>query len=147
MKKIITVLLIIFFSSLTVAKSQSSEGAVIYVRSVVYDYGTIMKNDDGTGKIVFSNTGNAPLIISNVRTSCGCTVPTWPREPILPGDSSYIEVKYDTRRIGQINRQITINSNASQPNLNIRLRGNVVAEPEEQSPVKPIDNTSVPVNQ
>ena len=91
------------------------------------DYGTIEQNADGIRYFVFTNTGKEPLIISNAKGSCGCTVPTWPKEPIKPGQKAAIKVKYDTKRIGAINKSVTITSNATEPTKIIRIKGTVVA--------------------
>ncbi len=91
-----------------------------------HDYGTVTKGGDGTCEFVFKNTGVEPLILSNVQSSCGCTVPEWPREPILKGKSSSIKVKYDTNRLGPINKTITVMSNGKVASIQLRIIGNVV---------------------
>jgi len=73
-----------------------------------HDYGTIKNGADGTCEFTFKNTGKEPLLISNARGSCGCTVPEWPKEPIGPGQSSAIKVSYDTKRTGAINKNVTL---------------------------------------
>lgn len=112
-----------------------------------FDYGRIDKGSTGLGRISFYNEGSAPLVISGITSTCGCTVPTWPKEPILPGDSSVIEVKYDTRRVGDINKQITVKSNASEPEIHIRIRGQVLDTPESIMPEKIINESVSPVKQ
>jgi len=73
-----------------------------------HDYGTIKNGADGTYDFKFKNTGKEPVLITNAKGSCGCTVPEWPKEPILPGKSSVIKVSYDTKRAGAINKNVTI---------------------------------------
>ncbi|MCB9360100.1 MAG: DUF1573 domain-containing protein [Flavobacteriales bacterium] len=107
---------------------------VMTFETEVVDYGTIEQGADGVREFVFTNTGKEPLIISNSRGSCGCTVPTWPKEPILPGEKSVIKVKYDTKRLGAINKSVTITSNASEPTKVIRIKGNIIAP--KTTPVK-----------
>lgn len=102
--------------------------------SEVVDYGTIEQGADGVREFKFTNNGKEPLIISNARGSCGCTVPTWPKEPIKPGESSVIKVKYDTKRLGAINKSVTITSNAATPTKVVRIKGKVIAP--QTSPVK-----------
>ena len=102
----------------------------------VIDYGTIEKGADGLREFKFTNTGKSPLIISNARGSCGCTVPTWPKEPIKPGESNVIKVKYDTNRPGPINKSVTITSNAKTATKVLRIKGNV--EVPQTSPVKQV---------
>ena len=98
----------------------------ISFNKTTYDYGTVVKGGDGTCEFVFKNTGVEPLILSNVQSSCGCTVPEWPREPILKGKSATIKVRYDTSRSGPINKTITVMSNAKVAAVQLRIIGNVV---------------------
>lgn len=103
----------------------------------VINYGDIEKGADGVREFKFTNVGKSPLIISNARGSCGCTVPTWPKEPIKPGESSVIKVKYDTNRPGPINKSVTITSNAKTPTKVLRIKGNVQVpqtSPEKEVP-------------
>jgi len=109
----------------------------IVFETEVINYGNIEKGADGVREFKFTNTGKSPLIISNARGSCGCTVPTWPKEPIKPGESSVIKVKYDTNRPGPINKSVTITSNAKTPTKVLRIKGNIeIAQttPEKQVP-------------
>ncbi|MGB2128019.1 MAG: DUF1573 domain-containing protein [Flavicella sp.] len=92
----------------------------------VIDYGKIQQNADGNREFVFTNTGTSPLIISNVKGSCGCTVPTKPEEPIMPGETGTIKVKYATNRIGRFSKTVTITSNASEPKKVVRIKGEVL---------------------
>ncbi len=91
--------------------------------SEVIDFGTIEHNADGNREFKFRNTGKEPLIISNCAGSCGCTVPTWPKEPIGPGKSSSIKVHYDTNRIGNFEKTITVTSNAKSASKILRIKG------------------------
>lgn len=93
----------------------------------VIDYGEIEQGSDPLRIFKFKNTGKEPLIISNARGSCGCTVPTWPKEPIKPGQESEIQVRYDTKRLGPINKTVTITSNAKTPTKVLRIKGKVLA--------------------
>lgn len=109
----------------------------IVFETEVINYGNIEKGANGVREFKFTNTGKSPLIISNARGSCGCTVPTWPKEPIKPGESSVIKVKYDTNRPGPINKSVTITSNAKTPTKVLRIKGNIeIAQtsPEKQVP-------------
>ena len=81
----------------------------------VIDYGTIQKNADGNRVFKFTNTGGSPLIITNAKGSCGCTVPSYNKEPIMPGETGEIGVKYATDRVGRFSKTITLTSNASEP--------------------------------
>lgn len=121
----------IFFATLgycTVAQ----EVATITFDSLVVDYGTINKGDDGIRQFKFTNTGTADLQITQVRSSCGCTIPKKPSGAIAPGASDVIEVKYDTQRVGPIRKTITVASNASNGMVALKIKGEVQEEPVEE---------------
>lgn len=131
------------FSSSAVS-AQIENGAKIEFKKETHDYGTVKHGDNGDCTFEFKNTGNEPLIISNAKGSCGCTVPDWPKEPIAPGETGKIVVHYDTTRPGQINKSVTINSNAiNEPVKVIRIKGNVLPQPESGAPV---NNAGAPAN-
>ncbi len=122
---------------------EQKDGAKIEFEKEVHDYGTIENGADGTCTFKFTNTGNAPLIISNAKGSCGCTVPSWPKEPIAPGASAEITVKYATNRTGAINKSVTITSNAvNSPTKVIRIKGNV--KPPVPSSGAPVNKAGAP---
>jgi len=100
--------------------------AKIEFKQVEIDYGTIDKNSDGTRSFEFTNTGDAPLIIERVKSSCGCTVPSKPSQPILPGKSDKIVVKYNTHRVGPFRKTITVYSNAQNNVVILKIKGKVV---------------------
>ena len=104
--------------------------AEITFESDVVDYGTIEKGDDGIREFKFTNTGSSPLFITQVRSSCGCTIPKKPNDSIMPGVEEVIEVKYDTNRVGPIRKTITVSSNAVTPVVALQIKG-TVEEPEE----------------
>jgi hypothetical protein len=95
-------------------------------KTEIIDYGTIEKGANAIREFYFTNTGNAPLIISDVKRSCGCTIPSWPKEPIQPDKTSIIYVKYDTKRVGIINKSISIISNAKRPTIVLQIKGKVI---------------------
>lgn len=95
----------------------------------VIDYGTIEHNADGNREFKFTNTGKEPLIISNAVGSCGCTTPSWPKEPIKPGATAAIKVHYATDRVGQFEKTVTITSNADTPSKVIKIKGVVKPDP------------------
>jgi len=113
---------------------------------LVHDYGTLEQHGNGRCEFTFTNKGKEPLILSNVRSSCGCTVPEWPRQPILPGQSEVIKVKYDTKRIGAINKSVYVYSNAKESPLTLKIKGKVQAKSAQTMPEKKMDNASAPVN-
>ncbi len=123
MKKIA---LILFIGILNLTLTAQDTKAKIEFKSNVIDYGEIAKGSDGVRVFEFTNTGSAPLIISRVYSSCGCTIPKKPKDPIAPGQTGVIEVKYDTNRVGPIRKTITVYSNADQPTKAIKIKGTVL---------------------
>lgn len=113
--------------------NDNPNAAEISFKDKVHDYGTLFVGGDGNCEFEFTNTGKEPLILSSVRSSCGCTVPSWPREPILPGKKEVIKVKYDTNRIGPINKSVTVMSNAKNPTEVLRIAGNIVKKAEDST--------------
>ena len=112
-------------------------GAVISVNKEVHDYGQIEQGGDPYCEFEVKNEGTEPLIISNAKGSCGCTVPEWSREPVMPGKTTLIKVRYDTKRLGPINKSVTLTSNASnEATTTLRIKGNVNPKPTEGAPTK-----------
>jgi len=99
----------------------------------LHDYGTIDQGANGNYEFKFSNTGKEPLIITNCKGSCGCTVPSWPKEPIKPGGTGAIKVTYDTKRVGAFSKTVTISSNAKSNSKVISIKGVVNAKAEEET--------------
>jgi len=102
-----------------------AQKAEITFKEDTIDYGTITQGSDGVRVFEFTNTGSVPLVISDVKSTCGCTIPKRPTAPIAPGETSSIEVKYDTNRVGPIRRTITVVSNAETPTVSLKLKGEV----------------------
>ena len=99
-----------------------------------HDFGTIDYAGNGTYEFKFKNTGKEPLIISDAKGSCGCTVPTYPKNiPIKPGESQVIKVTYDTKRPGNFTKTVTIHSNAKTGEKVITIKGHVEAAPVEET--------------
>jgi len=120
MKKLALMALVAF-----IGFNVQAQQAKISFKETTVDYGTIVKGSDGVREFEFTNTGDAPLIISDVKSSCGCTIPKKPDGPIAPGESSTIEVKYDTKRVGPIRKTISVYSNASEPIKSLKIKGTV----------------------
>lgn len=116
------------------AQPEVQNGANIEFNKEVHDYGTISSGSDGACTFELTNTGNQPLILSNAKGSCQCTVPEWPKEPIAPGAKATITVRYNTQNVGPINKTVTVTSNAvNEPTVVLRIKGNVTA-PAEGTP-------------
>ena len=144
MKKIFLALALI--SGIMVVQAQTTtptekkdvNGPKMEFETSVMDYGLIEHNSDGKREFVLTNTGNAPLIISNAKGSCGCTVPTWPKAPIAPGESASIGVKYATNRIGKFTKTITLTTNAPEKTKILTIKGEVKKPVEAPAaPTKP----------
>jgi len=126
MKKTITFLILVLAGFATVMAQNTPK---FQFTTEVIDYGEIKKGSDGTRVFQFKNIGNAPLVIENVYSSCGCAVPSWTKNPIPPGASGEIVVKYNTDIVGPIRRTISINSNADEPTKAVKIKGKVL-EPD-----------------
>jgi hypothetical protein len=114
-------------------QAASTSLADIKMDKTVHDYGNIQQGANGECEFKFTNTGKEPLVITNCQGSCGCTVPQCPKEPILPGKSSVIKVKYDTNRPGGIYKTVTVTSNAKSGNVVLTIKGNVEVKPVEEA--------------
>lgn len=131
-----------------------AQGPVFSADNLTVDYGEVNYNGDGTREFTFKNTGTEPLVITNAKGSCGCTVPEWPKEPIRPGTTGIIKIKYDTKRSGPISKTVTITTNevASQDangnpvykNHTVAIKGSVKAAPSNDgTPVKTTNGAPV----
>lgn len=107
------------------APTQASTQDSLLFEKNAHDYGTIVQGADGNCEFRFTNKGKSPLVLNNVHASCGCTIPEWPKEPIAPGKSSSIKVKYNTAIVGNFNKSITVNSNAVNNTVVLQIKGNV----------------------
>lgn len=128
MKKIITLIALVFISSMGFA--QSGARIEFAAKDNTIDYGRISKgSDNGIRVFEFTNTGNAPLIITNVLSTCACTVPTKPAGQIMPGKTGKIEIKYNMTP-GPIRKTITVESNAvnyEDGRVALKIKGEVIA--------------------
>jgi hypothetical protein len=126
MKQLITILFIGLISFTINAQAK------IEFKSDTIDYVTIEKGADGVRVFEFTNTGDEPLIVSKVSSSCGCTIPKKPKDPIMPGKTGEIEVKYDTNRVNPIRKTMTVISNADTPTVALKIKGLVVDSSKER---------------
>jgi hypothetical protein len=106
-------------------KKQSSQKDSILFTYLTYDYGTIGIGSPGSCEFTFTNTMKKPLVIHNVKPSCGCTIADWPKAPILPGKSGVIKLDYNTKIPGTFSKTIIVSSNARNSKVTIRIKGNV----------------------
>lgn len=132
--------ILLFVSALSLGVYAQDKVAKIEFKTDVIDYGTIEKGADGLRIFEFTNTGNAPLIISNAKSTCGCTVPNWPKTPIMPGETGEIKVKYDTKRVNPIRKTITVTSNADTPSVALKIKG-LIIDPSKTSVLEKKDKS------
>ncbi|MDR6302229.1 DUF1573 domain-containing protein [Mesonia maritima] len=117
MKNLMMVTILFFVGIATYAQAK------IKFDSDVVDYGNIEYGSDGVRTFTFTNTGDKPLIIKDVKSTCGCTVPKKPEGEIAPGKTGEIQVKYDTKRPGPIRKTVTVYSNADTPTVPLKIKG------------------------
>lgn len=133
MKKIFAVFsLFAFIAAISCSQSPKSataqnEGASIEFETTSHDYGTIPQGGDGTYEFVFKNTGKVPLLLTNVRSSCGCTIPEWPKKPLNKGEEGKIKVSYNTRITGSFSKSISVYSNVGEAPIVLVIKGKVEA--------------------
>jgi len=134
MQKLFFIILVLTY---TVTFSQdSAEKSVGPIESIgvfefdteTINYGNIIQNSDGKRSFIFKNVGNAPIIVSKIKTSCGCTTTTKLTEPILPGETAEINVSYATKKLGAFSKTVTITSDAFENRKVVRIKGRVVAQ-------------------
>jgi hypothetical protein len=118
-----------YVSAQTAAKV--SGPAITWVKSA-HNFGDINQGDKVQQVFAFTNTGNEPLIISNVQVTCGCTVPEWPKDPIAPGGKSQITVAFNsTGKMGMQNKTVTVVSNAVGDSNQITFTANVLEKKQQ----------------
>ncbi len=139
MKTIFSILAITFFSlSATLCVAQD-DAPIFKFEETTHDFGNVKEGPDATYDFKFTNVGKTPLIIQNCSASCGCTTPKWSKDPIMPGKSGVITVKYATKgRIGAINKTVYIQSNAKslKERFELYIKGSVIPEDKIQPGVK-----------
>lgn len=153
MKNLVIIVVVALFTiSVNAQKSLVKEGAnpkattdttqeadpnapVIKFESQTIDYGIIDKGSDGTREFKFTNTGKSPLKIKNVKSTCGCTIPTYPKKEIMPGESGVVSVKYNTNRAGRFSKSVSIFTNTVPERSVLRIKGEV-NDPNKSAPIQ-----------
>lgn len=118
-------------------KQAQNSGQEIYFEQSTYDYGQIEEDSDGLYIISFKNIGQEAIVINKVRSSCGCTIPSWPHEPVKPGASGRIEVKYNTSLVGSFMKSVYVYSSAANSPVKLTVKGKVVAKTEAEKKDQP----------
>ncbi|CAN5905053.1 hypothetical protein BH24BAC1_BH24BAC1_03740 [soil metagenome] len=142
MKKLFFVLagLSLIFLQLSV----SAQG-VLVVEKETHDFGNIAEGTQATHEFKLKNTGDQPVVISNVQASCGCTTPAWTKDPILPGKSGMVKAVYNSEgRPGSFNKSITVTSNAATPSMLLFIKGVVVSKSDAKTSLTPADLENSP---
>lgn len=122
-----------FMIFLFVGFAASAQANIEFEKTTI-DAGEIPYDYDQTWTFTLTNTGDEPLVVSRVKTSCGCTTSSKPKGPIAPGKSEDIVVKYDTKRVGPIRKSITVTSNAAEkPTVTLHIKGRVLPKEESKS--------------
>lgn len=139
---------LLFAGMMTTAIAQEIiQGPGIEFVKDVHNYGDVEYSGNGTYTFTFKNVGTEALLITDAKGSCGCTVPTFSKEPIAPGKTGTIDVTYDTKRVGAISKSVTVTSNAvNTPIKVIRIEGNVLPAPVDETgqPATTIQPTGQP---
>ncbi len=127
MKKLMMLFLSVVMMQVVFANGQAvtQQKRGVEFEKTEHDYGQIKRKSDGTCKFKFKNVDTLPVVISNVKASCGCTTPIWPKGPIAPGDSAVVEVGYNTKFIGPFTKTITVSTSASQTII-LTIKGEVL---------------------
>ena len=132
MKQVLSILAFVVVGSFY-ASAQTTNGAVMTFDVTTIDYGTIEKGGDPIRKFKFTNTGNEPLIVKAAKGSCGCTVPTYTQEPIMPGERNVIAVRYATQRVGAFTKTVTLTTNEASDTHTLTIKGEVKAPASQES--------------
>ncbi|MBL7803211.1 MAG: DUF1573 domain-containing protein [Saprospiraceae bacterium] len=132
MKQLLSILAFVVAGAFTLS-AQNAAGPSMSFQQTTVDYGTVEKGADPLRKFTFTNTGTEPLIIKSAKGSCGCTVPTYPKEPIMPGETNVIEVRYDTQRVGMFTKTVTITTNEATDTHTLTIKGEVKAPATQES--------------
>lgn len=130
--KRISLLVVVLVSVVCMSKAQQAvqdTSLVIKFEKLVHDFGTIAKGSDGTCEFIFANLGQTPLIVNYASASCGCTVPDWTREPVQPGKTGTIKVKYNTAIVAPFTKTVTVQSNAKNSPVILTIKGVVAEQP------------------
>ena len=113
----------------TAQAQDGASGPSMSFETTEIDYGTIAQNSDPLRIFKFTNEGSEPLVIKAAKGSCGCTVPNYPKQPVLPGESANIEVRYDTKRVGPFQKTVTLTTNEEDATHVLRIKGKVEPQP------------------
>jgi hypothetical protein len=137
MRTIAAVLILFSLISYSSYSQERSKEVQVVVATIVFDneefdFGEIEMGSDGLCTFSFTNKGSEPLLLTQVNATCGCTAPSWSREPIKPNEKGEIKVKYNTNIYGPFNKAIIIDSNGTPSRVMLRIKGRVKEKPNEE---------------
>jgi hypothetical protein len=144
MKRVFLICMTLFFAVAMYAQQantapvDTTAKAKITFETLNHDFGVLPVGGDGSTIFKFKNEGKVPLVLASVQASCGCTTPSWTRDPIAPGATGEIKVTYDTKRIGTFSKSITVTSNAVNPTVILRIAGEVKSDNPPATPATPV---------
>jgi len=127
--RIYLIIILLYYVSPVFPQAQKGAGSgdpFISFVETEYNFGTVKSGVEAIHYFVFSNTGSDPLVISNVRASCGCVVPGWPKIPVENGKTDSLRVEYDTRIKGAFDKTVSVYTNDARGMTELRIKGNVV---------------------
>jgi len=133
MKKLLILLLVCATATTMYSQNEKKKkkGAYITFTNTNFDFDTIIFGQEATHEFTFTNTGNEPLTISNVKSTCGCTIPKWSSEEIQSGGTGSVLVKYDSNRSGGFTKGVTVYSNAVNGDIILIIEGTVTPNPNK----------------
>jgi Protein of unknown function (DUF1573) len=131
MKKIFSTLAFVIVGLLSI--QAQNPGPIMTFEVTIIDYGKIDKGADPVRRFKFTNTGNEPLIIKSAKGSCSCAAPDYPQEPIMPGETANIGVRYDTNRPGPFTKTVTLVTNETPDTHTLTIKGEVKVPPVQES--------------
>jgi hypothetical protein len=126
------------------AEAAKPGGGIFKFEEETHDFGEMMQGGDASYTFKFQNVGTEDIVITLAKGSCGCTVPEWSKDPVHPGETGEIAVKYDSNRIGGINRNVTLISNAAGGEKVLYIKGNISPKPAEPDYTAPAATPAVP---
>ncbi|HON53060.1 MAG TPA: DUF1573 domain-containing protein [Bacteroidales bacterium] len=127
MKKLVFIVSLLVIATIGYSQTETKKPEVVF-DSLTYNYGVIAKGSPGECSFKFTNKSKTPLILTNVKAGCGCTVPSWPREEIKPKHSGEIKIKYNTNNVGYFTKTISVYTNKQEEPIILTITGQVVDE-------------------
>lgn len=135
--------LLFVFAFLFVATFANAQGVIKFTKET-HEFGKVEEGVQASHTFEFTNTGTAPVVISNAQPSCGCTTPDWTKEPVMPGKTGFVKASFNSSgRPGNFNKNITVISNSETPQIALTIKGEVI--PKVAADEKKPEPTPAPV--